>query len=128
MPKRVERSHATSQNMHEYGSNTDALFWQILHLRCERYGIFSDFCHHTTSNESLKYRFWKETPVENVFTLERLPFYSIIDNVSYLTLQKRDIPCKQCHMLISPYIVTFHTWANGTGHTSVTYFCLWLLH
>jgi hypothetical protein len=50
------------------------------------------------------------------------------DFVSYLNLQKWDIPCKQCHMLISHYIVTWaHTWGNGTGHTSVTYFCLWLL-
>ncbi len=50
------------------------------------------------------------------------------DFVSYLTLQNWDIPCKHCHMLISPNIVTWvHTWANGTGHTSVTYFCLWLL-
>jgi hypothetical protein len=30
----------------------------------------------TTSNKSLKNRFWKEKPVENVFTLERLPFNS----------------------------------------------------
>jgi hypothetical protein len=45
-------SHATSQNMHKYGSNTtcdacnnDPLFCEILDLGCERYGIFSDFCH-----------------------------------------------------------------------------------
>ncbi len=51
------------------------------------------------------------------------------DFVSYLTLQKWNIPCKQCHMLISLYIVTWaHTWGNSTGHISVTYFCLWLLH
>ncbi len=50
------------------------------------------------------------------------------DFVLYLTFQKWNIPCKQCHMLISPYIVTWaHTSGNGTGHNSVTYFCLWLL-
>jgi hypothetical protein len=27
-----------------------------------------------TSNKSLKNKFWKEKPVENVFTLEGLPF------------------------------------------------------
>jgi hypothetical protein len=30
----------------------------------------------TTSNKSLKNRFWKEKPVENVFTVEGLPFNS----------------------------------------------------
>jgi hypothetical protein len=45
-------SHATSQNMHKYGSNTicdpcnnDSLFSKILDLGCQRYGFFSDFCH-----------------------------------------------------------------------------------
>jgi hypothetical protein len=32
-------------------------------------------------------------------------------------------------MLVSLYIVTWaYTWGNGTGHTSLTYFCLWLFH
>jgi hypothetical protein len=30
----------------------------------------------TTSNKSFKTRFWKEKPVENAFTLERVPFNS----------------------------------------------------
>ncbi len=54
------------------------------------------------------------------------PAFESFDFVSYLALQKWDI--QQCHILISPYILTWvHTWAKGTGHTSVTYFCLWLL-
>jgi hypothetical protein len=46
-------SHATSQNMRKYGSNTicdaynnDPLFCEILDSGRERYGIFSDFCHY----------------------------------------------------------------------------------
>jgi hypothetical protein len=46
-------SHATSQNMHKYGSKTkcdacknDPLFCEILDLGCERYRIFIDFCHY----------------------------------------------------------------------------------
>ncbi len=75
-------SHATSQNMPKYGSNTicdacnnDPLFCEILDIGCERYEIFSDFVT-TASNKSLKNRFWKEKPVENVFTVEGLPFNS----------------------------------------------------
>jgi hypothetical protein len=30
----------------------------------------------TTSNKSLKFRFWKEKLIENVLTLDRLPFNS----------------------------------------------------
>ncbi len=81
-----------------------------------------------TSNKSLKSRFWKEKPVENVFTLEGLSFNSSMI-LFHTWLFKNGIYLANNVIGWFTYILTWvHTWGNDTGHTTVTYFCLWLLH
>jgi hypothetical protein len=68
-----------------------------------------------------------ERSVEIMVTLSGLQFN--YDFLSYLTLQKLDIYTlqKQCCMLSFLILQWVHTWANGTGHSSIgerrTTFC-----
>ncbi len=85
--------------------------WEILNFRvvsaCEN------------SNKFQKTRFWKEKSVENVVTLEGLPFSSSMISF-HIWLFKKLINTLQNndHMLSLPILLWVHTWANSTGHTS----------
>jgi hypothetical protein len=58
------------------------------------------------SNKFQKPRFWKEKLVENVITLEGLPFNSSMISFSYLAVQKIDTYiAKQCSNVKFPYFV-----------------------
>jgi hypothetical protein len=58
------------------------------------------------SNKFQKTRFWKEKSVENVITLEGLPFYSRMIFLSYLAVQKIDTYiAKQCSYVEFPNFV-----------------------
>jgi hypothetical protein len=72
------------------------------------------------SNKFRKTRFWKEKSVENVVTLEGLPFDSSMISF-HIWLFKKSIDALQnnVHMLSFPILSWVHTWVNGTGHTSL---------
>ncbi len=56
------------------------------------------------SNKFKKTRFWKEKSVENVVTLEGLPFNSSMISLSYLEVQKiHTYIAKQCSHVEFPY-------------------------
>jgi hypothetical protein len=56
------------------------------------------------SNKFQKTRFWKEKSVENVVTLEGLPFNSSMISFSYLAVQKMDTCiAKQCSHVEFPF-------------------------
>jgi len=56
------------------------------------------------SNKFLKTRFWKEKLVENVVTLEGLPFNSSMISF-HIWLFKKLIHAKQCSHVEFPYVV-----------------------
>ncbi len=70
------------------------------------------------SNEFQKTRVWKEKSVEDVVTLEGLPFNSSMMSF-HIWLFKKSIHTLQnnVHMLSLTVLSWVHTWANGTGHT-----------
>jgi hypothetical protein len=57
----------------------------------------------------IKPSFWKEKSDENVITIEGLPF-----NLSIISFQNNVICC------VHPTFYQVHTWANSTGHTSLS--------
>jgi len=57
----------------------------------------------------IKPSFWKEKSDENVITIEGLPF-----NLSMISFQNNVI-CS-----VHPTFYQVHTWANSTGHTSLS--------
>ncbi len=71
------------------------------------------------SNKFHKTRFWKEKWVEDVVTLEGLPFNSSMISF-HLWLLKKSIHKLQnnVHKLSFPILEWVHTWANYTGHTA----------
>jgi hypothetical protein len=68
---------------------------------------------------SKKTRFWKEKRVEDVVTLEGLPFNSSMISF-HIWLLKKSIHTLQnnFHKLSFPILEWVHTWANCTGHTA----------
>jgi hypothetical protein len=64
-----------------------------------------------SSSKFQKTRFWKEKSVENMVTLEGLPFNSSMISFHIWLFKK----------LIRTLQNNVHTWANGTSHTSINY-------
>jgi len=85
--------------------------WEILNFRVVSAS--------ENSNKFQKIRFWKEKSVENVVTLEGLPF-SLSMISFHIWLFKKSIHTLQnnVHMLSLPILLWVHTWANNTDHTS----------
>jgi len=81
--------------------------------------IFKRFLPLKIQINSKKTRFWKEKSVENVVTLEGLPFNSSMISF-HIWLFKISIHALQnnVHMLSFPIFKWVYPWANGTGHTS----------
>jgi hypothetical protein len=72
------------------------------------------------SNKFQKTRFWKEKSVENMVTLEGLPFDARMISF-HIWLLKKSIQHvnKQCSHVEFAYFVMVHNWANDTCHTSI---------
>jgi hypothetical protein len=86
--------------------------WKILILKW--------FMPHENSNKLQKTKFWKEKSVENVVTLEGLPFNSSMISI-HIWLFKKSIHTLQnnVHMLNFHILYWVHTWANDTCHISL---------
>jgi hypothetical protein len=75
-----------------------------LDSKCGRYFDFQVICANENSNKFQKTRFWKGKSVENVVTLEGLPFNSSMISFHIWAVQKIDTYiAKQCSHVEFPY-------------------------